>query len=303
MILVIGEILFDIFPEEKRLGGAPFNFAYHLKNLGFPVRFITRIGNDPDGSEIMNSLRRFNFNLDTVQIDDLHPTGRVEVQLDRQGVPSFRIIPDVAYDYIEFLPEDHLPLLEQCSLIYFGTLVQRSGHGFKSIQRLLGRRPPSTRCFYDINLRPECYTEKAIIQSLARSDVLKLSVDELDVLRRMLRFGGQDSALMAHLRETFKIDTIALTRGSAGSELLDAQRHVKAPGGEVKKLADTVGAGDAFAAMLAVAYLQGWTFEDTLKSASDLAARVCEIPGAIPTRESFYQPFKNRLAGKERHAR
>jgi fructokinase len=303
LILVIGEILFDVFPEEKRLGGAPFNFAYHLQNLGLPVRLITRVGNDPDGREIMNLLRRFNFSLDTVQIDDAHPTGRVEVQLDKEGVPTFRIVPDAAYDYIEFLPEDHLPLLDKCNLIYFGTLAQRSDYGFKSIQKLLGRRPPLTRCLYDINLRPDCFTEKAIIHSLAQSDLLKLSADELETLRRILRFNGQDTALMAYLRKTFEIDLVALTRGSSGSELLDGQQHVKAPGAETQQVVDTVGAGDAFAAILAVAYLQGWSFDHTLKLAAEFAARVCEIPGAIPTHHSFYQAFKNNIAEKEYNAR
>ena len=303
LILVIGEILFDIFPDGKRLGGAPFNFAYHLQSMGLPVRLITRVGNDPDGKEILTALRRYHFNLDTVQIDDEHPTGRVEVRLDESGSPTFTIVPDVAYDYIEFLPEDHRPLLEQCSLIYFGSLAQRSARGHKNIQKLIGHRPPLTRCLYDINLRPAGYTETAVVQSLAQTDLLKLSQEELPVLSRILRFDGQAETFMQHLREAFEIDAIALTKGEDGSELLDAKLHVTSAGDKSTRVVDTVGAGDGFASMLAVGYLQGWPPEKILQLASEFAARICEIPGAVPLQETFYQPFKRRLTEENNHDR
>ncbi|MDH3574465.1 MAG: PfkB family carbohydrate kinase, partial [Desulfobacteraceae bacterium] len=118
MICVVGEILFDVFPSYKRLGGAPFNFAFHLKNLGFPVRFISRIGNDPDGKKILSLLERYRFDLNDIQLDDIHPTGTVKVKLDEYGVPQFRITSDVAYDYIEFIPESHRELIRQAELVY-----------------------------------------------------------------------------------------------------------------------------------------------------------------------------------------
>ena len=108
MILVIGEILFDVFPNYRRLGGAPFNFAYHLKNFGFDVRFISRIGMDDAGKEILHRLELARFDPDDIQIDDVHPTGSVNVQLDKSGAPKFDIISDVAYDYIEFILEYHI---------------------------------------------------------------------------------------------------------------------------------------------------------------------------------------------------
>ena len=113
VILVIGEILFDLFKNEKQLGGAPFNFAYHLKNLGFPVRYISRIGNDSHGKEILTLLKQYLFNIDDIQIDSHHETGTVLVQLNSSGNPTFRIKPDVAYDYIGYLPEKHLSLQEK----------------------------------------------------------------------------------------------------------------------------------------------------------------------------------------------
>ena len=123
MILVIGEILFDVFPNYRRLGGAPFNFAYHLKNFGFDVRFISRIGRDDAGREILDRLELARFDLKDLQIDDLRPTGTVNVRLDKSGAPQFDIIADVAFDRIEFIPESHSDLIEGARLIYFGTLV------------------------------------------------------------------------------------------------------------------------------------------------------------------------------------
>jgi fructokinase len=125
VILVIGEILFDLFPNYNRLGGAPFNFAYHLKKFGFDVRFVSKIGMDDAGKEILHKLKLARFNLDDIQIDEVHPTGSVNVQLDESGTPQFDIIPEVAYDYIEFIPEYHLNLINAAQIIYFGSLTQR----------------------------------------------------------------------------------------------------------------------------------------------------------------------------------
>jgi fructokinase len=139
VILVIGEILFDIFPNYRRLGGAPFNFAYHLKNFGFEVRFISRIGIDDAGKEILHKLELARFNLDDIQVDDDHPTGSVDVQLDKGGAPQFHIIPDVAYDYIEFIPGYHANLINEARIIYFGSLVQRSEAGYENVQAFISR--------------------------------------------------------------------------------------------------------------------------------------------------------------------
>jgi fructokinase len=133
--------------------------------------------------------------------------------------------------------------------------------------------------------------------------MLKLSQEELTVLSRILRFDGQASAFTQHLREAFEIDAIALTKGENGSELLDAKRHVTSAGVKSTRVADTVGAGDGFAAMLAVGYLQGWPPEKILQLASEFAARICEIPGAVPLQDSFYQPFKYRLIEENEHVR
>jgi fructokinase len=139
MILALGEILFDVFPDYRRLGGAPFNFAFHLKQLGFPVRFVSRVGKDRNGKEIRAAVKAHGFSPADLQIDSRYATGTVAVSLNDTGVPTFDILPNVAYDYIDFTPAVG-SLLEDCTLIYFGTLIQRTERGFKNLQNILSAR-------------------------------------------------------------------------------------------------------------------------------------------------------------------
>lgn len=292
MILVIGEILFDMFPNYKRLGGAPFNFAYHLKNFGFDVRFISRIGKDTAANEILQKLEQYHFDLSDIQFDDFHPTGTVNVQLDENGVPQFDIIPDVAYDHIEFLPEIHSEMIRRAQLIYFGSLVQRSNAGYKNIQDMIGSKPSVTLGFYDINLRPKCYNESLIKKSLLKTDILKLSGEELDLLRQLMSFDQNHHTFIQYLIETYSLDMVSLTKGNMGSELHTNKGWLSAHPVEGIRIVDSVGAGDAYAAMLAAGILRDWQPEKILQQASLFAARICEIKGAIPDSPSFYEPFR-----------
>ena len=134
MILVIGEILFDQFPSYRKLGGAPFNFAYHLQQFGYPVRFINRIGTDELGKEILGYLEEKSFPSDDIQIDNAKSTGMVHVELSANGVPKFHILPDVAYDNILYdnifqIKDDYV-----VDLVYYGSLIQRSFMGHSNLQ-------------------------------------------------------------------------------------------------------------------------------------------------------------------------
>ncbi len=292
MILVIGEILFDIFEKEKQLGGAPFNFAYHLKNFGFPVRYISRIGNDSHGKEILTILEQYHFNIDDIQIDDHHDTGTVVVQLSSSGNPTFHIKHDVAYDYIDYLPKKHLSLIDTADVIYFGTLVQRSSQGFKNIQKFMNLRPSDALCFYDINLRPNCYSDKVILTSLGHADLLKLNEEELEECKRIFRFSKDEDAFIPFLMDKYALDIIAITRGDKGSELYTKNGRFHSKTNRVSSIVDTVGAGDAYSAMLAVGTIKGWKPDKTLSMASMFASRICEIRGAIPKSQEFYEPIK-----------
>jgi fructokinase len=292
VILVIGEILFDLFPNYKRLGGAPFNFAYHLKNFGFDVRFVSKIGMDDAGKEILHKLELAQFNLDDIQIDEVHPTGSVNVQLDKRGVPRFDIISDVAYDYLDFIPEYHSILINTAQMVYFGTLVQRSKAGCENLQAYISHNEPETLNFYDINLRPGCYSNVIIEKSLSKTDILKLNSEELDKLRQMLSLKLNKDEIVGHIMEKYSISSVSLTKGELGSELFTEQGCFDSKPAEAISVVDSVGAGDAYAAMLAAGLLKKWQPKEILERALLFASRVCEIKGAIPDSASFYEPFK-----------
>lgn len=289
MILVVGEILFDAFPDYKRLGGAPFNFAFHLKNFGMPTRFITRIGNDADGKEILQQLKQYGFITDDIQVDNKHGTGSVMVKLDTKGVPEFNILPDVAYDHIAFDPSIASLLDENTKLIYFGSLIQRSKCGFKTLQKILSQRNQNTKCLYDINLRPRCFTKAIIIESLKQSDVLKLNDEELEIIKQMFGLEKKSRAVIEFLMIKFDIEMISVTKGEKGSCLYIKDEEYCIDPNRNRKIVDTVGAGDAYTAILAIGYLNKWHPERILTVATDFASSICENEGAVPSSKRFYE--------------
>lgn len=295
MILVIGEILFDVFEDVKRLGGAPFNFAYHLMNLGVPVRFISRIGNDALGKKILNLLEQYRFSVEDIQIDDAHDTGTVTVQLNTSGIPTFHINTDVAYDYIHYLPKEHSSLIKKADVIYFGTLVQRSKQGLENIQKFIKNRRPGAHCFYDINLRPNCYSREAILASLENADILKLNTQELDECKRILRFSKNNDAFIPFLMDRYELKMLAVTDGDKGSELYTPDGHFRSKTHRVSSMVDTVGAGDAYSAMLLIGMVKGWEPDRMLSMASMFASRMCNIRGAVPDSRDFYEPIKEMI--------
>ncbi len=288
MVLVIGEILFDIFPEYRRLGGAPFNFAAHLKNLSVPVRFFSRVGNDDHGKEILEYVTSAGFGALDIQVDDDHDTGTVEVTLDDKGVPTFDIKKDVAYDYISSKKIHAVTDVDQANLIYFGTVVQRSEHGFNTMREILSQAGGGTVRFCDINLRPGCYTGRTIEESLKNSDVLKINADELEEILELFGIAKNGEEALERLSRDFSIATISVTNGPGESCIYSGGELYKATPPPVKNMVDTVGAGDSFASILALGVLHGWHPEATLKSALALSSEICTIQGAIPKDKDLY---------------
>ena len=292
MIVVIGEILIDRFPDYERIGGAPFNFAFHLKKLGFPVRFITRVGDDRNGRRIVDRLKQSGFERRDIQIDERRPTGTVRVKLDPQGVPHFDICEDVAYDYLDLdigLPPD----TGAPKMIYFGTLLQRTDAARGQVQRFLKRYGQGATRFCDINMRPPHVNAQAVIESLRQADLLKLNEDELTDIQGRLT-GPQGAAdFIPWLMGNFAISAVALTRGSRGSSFFSRDGQISSPASLEADVIDTVGAGDGFAAILAAGYLRRLGWDDTLARASRFAARICRIPGAIPDDNAFYDDFRS----------
>ena len=296
MIIAIGEILFDIFPRYRRIGGAPFNFAYHVKNLGMEVCFITRIGDDAGGAEIFSILEHRGFDTRWVQVDKAHETGRVIVTPDDSGGHEFEILPDAAYDHIE-LPEDpgQLPG-SPVRMVYFGTLAQRTAPGFNTIQSFLSKIGARTRRFYDMNLRAGNFTGKIIRKTLEKTDVLKLNTDELDYLASLFQVPRKGPDMARWLIGQFNHELVSITAGADGSYIVSDGSQFRSAVVEAE-IVDTVGAGDAYAAVLAVGNLKGLPLETVVSVASEFSAAVCTIKGAIPDDPGFYEPFRKALSG------
>lgn len=292
MIIVIGEMLIDIFPEYRRIGGAPFNFAFHLKKLGFPVRLISRVGDDQNGEAILSMASRNGFDTADIQIDAKNPTGTVQVTLDNAGVPRFDIRRNVAYDHLELGP-DILTGVDDATLIYYGSLLQRTDAGHRQVVDFLTRLGEGTVRFCDINLRPPHVNHHAVADSLRHADLLKLNDDELVAIRRNVGGPADGDAMMPWLLETFDLKGMVLTRGAHGSSFAGPDGIIHSPVANAGTIVDTVGAGDGFAAILAAGYLRRLDWETSMVLASRFGARICSIPGAIPGDDAFYDDFRH----------
>ena len=296
MIVVIGEILIDMFPDYQRIGGAPFNFAFHLIKMGFPVRFFTRVGNDRHGRRIIEMLTKNGFNKADIQIDPQHPTGTVNVALDDQGVPDFDICENVAYDHLDLTIPDALDA-GGTQMIYFGSLLQRTDSGRRQVQRFLSAKTDCTTYFCDINMRPPHVNVDAVAGSLHYADLLKVNDAELAEIQRT--FDGPSAAgdVMPWLMETFTISAVSLTRGSRGSQFYSRDGQINSPAMPGIPIVDTVGAGDGFAAILAAGCIGQVPWKVTIRQASRFAARICGIAGAVPDDETFYDDFRPLMKG------
>lgn len=291
MILGIGEILFDQYPEGNRLGGAPFNFAAHLKALGLPVTFVSRVGMDEEGDAILDALVRRGFDPGMIQRDPHHDTGRVTVTLDDDGIPEFTIVSDVAYDHLAYSDAVAAALAQGPDMIYYGTLIQRSHAASATVMKILENRSPSTRCFCDLNLRKGCYSQNSITRSLVHCDILKLSDGELSTLKDLFNVRAADKLFIDDLMHNFAITWVSLTSGVEGSTLFTRNDVFFAGPDEQDAVADTVGAGDGYAAILAAGCLLGWRPTRILQRAARFAGALCRVPGAIPEDSEFYHPF------------
>ena len=290
-IVVIGEVLFDIYPEFslRRIGGAPFNFAYHLQAIGCHTNFISRIGDDQLGKSIHGLLHAAGFPDNYIQKDPEHPTGQVEVHTGAKGTPEFTIIDSCAYDFIEWRPEIAALFTgaPQVDMVYYGTLSQRQPTTRATIERLLAA---SGNClkFCDINLRSPFYNREIMETALEHCDILKLNDDEFAILGDYFSLDANQEQAIAQLCAKFAITTLCLTQGSRGSLLFregNITRHVVEP----QQVIDSVGAGDAYSAILCLGLLQQWPLPQILASASQFALAICAIKGAIPEDRKFYQ--------------
>lgn len=288
MIIVIGEVLIDQFETYHRIGGAPFNFAFHMKQLGFPVRLLTRVGDDPHGRDSIDRIQSCGLDADDVQTDTLHPTGTVNVILDDNGIPTFDIRRDVAYDYLDFKRYAGLEWSE-VRMIYMGTLAQRTVAGFQAISGFLAQREPQASVFFDVNLRPPHINSDAIAVSLENADIVKLNEDELEAVMCHLSGPVLSADSARWLMKRLSLQWLVVTRGESGSTIYSADQVVQIGAAVRGRVVDTVGAGDAYAAVMAAGFLRGIPVKPLAGLATQFAAHVCTLPGAIPEQTDIYR--------------
>lgn len=280
-IVGLGEVLWDLLPAGRQLGGAPFNFAFHCHQLGHSSVIVSRVGDDDLGRDIRGRLASQGLTDAYVQADATHSTGTVPVAVDARGQPTFTITPDVAYDYLAW-DERLESLAAQARAVCFGTLIHRHAVARTTVYRFL-RAAVRALVVFDINLRQNFYNRMDIDHSLRLSNWVKLNDDELRTLQGMLNLSGaSQSAALATLRNSYDLELACLTRGEHGCLVQTADEEVDVPGRAVK-VVDTVGAGDAFTAGLLVYRLEGRPLREAAEFANRLAGRVAASHGGTPS--------------------
>jgi fructokinase len=291
LVVGMGEALWDMLPEGRKLGGAPANFAYHVSQFGLDSRVVSAVGDDELGNEILANFAEKQLDCQIEKV--AYPTGTVQVTLDEKGVPCYEIKEGVAWDNIPYtLALENLA--KQTHAVCFGSLAQRNAVSRETINRFIDQMPEDENVLkiFDINLRQHFYSKELIEASLKKSNVLKINDEELVVVGEMFGFADidfQDKCWI--LLAKYNLKMLILTCGTEGS-------YVFTPG-EVSfletpqvQVADTVGAGDSFTGAFVAAILSGKTVKDAHRLAVDVSAFVCTQNGAMP---ELAEELKNRL--------
>lgn len=276
-IICFGEILWDLFPSGKMLGGAPFNVASSIKGLGGDVEFISRVGDDELGKDIRSEVLRKGISTELLQSDPLHETGKVIVTLDDTGSAQYEIAEDAAWDFIEATARS-IGKVQQAKAFVFGSLVARASSK-ASLQSLL---KASTFSVFDLNLRPPFYDLNTLKVLMKASQMLKFNDDEIYEIATQMGspFHSLDQHITFISQET-NTDIICVTKGSHGAVLLYNKSWYYNSGYKIK-VVDTVGAGDSFLATLVLGLVKGDDIQTTLDLACGMGALVAGSKGANP---------------------
>lgn len=280
VVLGLGEVLWYMAPGGKLLSGSPATFAYHAQALGAEAFVVSRVGDDVLGMEILERLDRLQLSRQYVTLDPMHPTGTVSVQLNGQTEPEYIIPRPAAWDFIR--PDGNLLwLAERIDAVCFGSLAQRSTVSRSTIRRLLAATREDCLRIFDLNLRQGYYYLETIVNGLALANVLKLNERELPVVAKMLSISERNGDVLTTLLQRYSLKLVALTRGQRGSVLVGPEGHSVHPAMPID-VADTAGAGDAFAAVIAMGMLQGLELGVINEHANRVAGYVCSQHDAMP---------------------
>jgi fructokinase len=283
-VCVFGEVLFDHLPGGRRvLGGAPFNVAWHLSAFGLNPDFISCVGNDVEGDDVRRAMRNWGMALEGVRVDRALPTGRVHVALDSNGEPSYEIVDNCAYDAIATVPE------RRYALLYHGTLAVRQAQSAASLDALREHR--HGHVFVDVNLRTPHWHRDSVLSLLKGADWVKLNMQELQLLA-----GGKHTteSNAQRMLEAYDLKGVLVTSGAAGAQLWLAQGEpIKVAPHHTTEVVDTIGAGDAFSAVMVAGLLLQWPLQETMERCQRFAASIVGTPGATVADRGFYTHFLN----------
>jgi fructokinase len=300
-IVGLGEILWDLFPAGRQLGGAPANFAYITSLLGNRGIAASRLGNDDLGSEALGRLSELGVETSFLQRDAQHATGTVHVRVDEHGQPCFEISQSVAWDFLEWTAQWQ-ELAAEADAVCFGSLAQRSAQSQSTIRSFLQATRPQCLRVFDVNLRQNFYSAAVLDESMKLASIVKLNHEELPKIMRVLTADKKSSeseseeSSARHLIDLYQLRLVCVTRGNQGS-LLVAPSDCNAHPGFRVKVADTVGAGDAFTASLVCEYLRGASLGQINEVANHVGAWVASEHGATPA------PGPGGIEGRVAHIR
>jgi fructokinase len=274
-IVCFGEVLWDVYPDGKKLGGAPFNVAAHATQLGLKAQMISRIGKDELGEEIIKAIKEQGISPGYTVADKNYETGVVDVLLDQQGKPAYNIKQPAAWDFI-VTNRDNITLVEEAEAFVFGSLACRSATSRKSLFELAKL---SKRNICDLNIRLSYYNEDLITSLLQITNILKINDEEAHLLQSL--YGISEGNFYEALTEKFGLDIIIQTLGANGAEAFHNGKIVRCPGVKIE-VVDTVGSGDSFLAAFIRQLLNGEDLESCLRFATATGALIATKRGAIP---------------------
>lgn len=279
-VLSFGEILWDVYPDEKHIGGAPLNFAAHLSKHGAEVYMLSALGKDALGVEAQAKLKERDILDEYVSFLEDKTTGKCLVSLDENAVPSYNLLQNVAYDYI-----DCKKVKGTFDVLYFGTLALRSEYNYHALQELL-QNNDFANVFVDVNIRPPFYSKEAVLFSIQNATILKISLEELPIISELLEINQFEDykAFAKQLAETFDhLNCIIITLGSDGAYVFECKKCAEyACAGKKVQVASTVGAGDSFSAAFLYQYLQKNDIKFCLEYATKVAGFVVSKYAAVP---------------------
>jgi fructokinase len=298
-VVGLGELLWDIFPDGKQLGGAPANFAYMINLLGDTGIVASRVGEDDLGREAKQRLQTLGLQTSFLQGDANHATGTVKVDVDPAGQPTFKIAAPVAWDFFQWTSQWR-SLAQQADAVCFGSLAQRCATSRGTIRAFLKAvRPEATRVF-DVNLRQNFYSAETLSESAALAEIIKVNHEELPIVAKLLGlpFVYDERRAAQWLRDTYGSKLVCITRGAKGSLVL-GEDEISEHSGYPVYVADTVGAGDAYTAALVYHYLRHASASTLNEAANRMGAWVAGQTGATPPQDPVQLEKIRNAIGKE----